>query len=49
MVIGACGAYGNDRQSWLDDFPWKRVNYPLLFDHQEQPKAAYHSVLKVPK
>ena len=36
----------HDGQSWLNDFPWKRVNHPLLFDRQGQPKPAYHSVLQ---
>ncbi len=37
----------HDGQSWLNDFPWKRVNHPLLFDRQGQPKPAYHTVLQV--
>jgi endo-1,4-beta-xylanase len=36
----------HDGQSWLNDFPWKRANHPLLFDRQGQPKPAYHSVLQ---
>ena len=36
----------HDGQSWLNGFPWKRVNHPLLFDRQGQPKPAYHSVLQ---
>ena len=36
----------HDGQSWLNSFPWKRVNHPLLFDRQGQPKPAYHSVLQ---
>ena len=39
----------HDGQSWLNDFPWKRVNHPLLFDRQGQPKPAYFSVLKALK
>jgi endo-1,4-beta-xylanase len=35
----------HDGQSWLNDFPWKRVNHPLLFDREGKPKAAYHSVI----
>jgi endo-1,4-beta-xylanase len=36
----------NDGQSWLNNFPWKRVNYPLLFDRAGQPKPAFESVIK---
>ena len=36
----------HDGQSWLNDFPWKRVNHPLLFDRQGQPKPAYDAVIK---
>ena len=37
----------HDGQSWLNDFPWQRVNYPVLFDRELQPKPAYFSVIKV--
>jgi len=36
----------HDGQSWLNDFPWKRVNYPLLFDRHGEPKPAYTAVLR---
>ena len=36
----------HDGQSWLNDFPWKRVNYPLLFDRQGKPKPAFDAVVK---
>ena len=36
----------HDGQSWLNDFPWKRVNYPLLFDRAGQPKPAFEAVIK---
>lgn len=36
----------HDGQSWLNDFPWKRTNYPLLFDRQGQPKPAFGAVVK---
>jgi endo-1,4-beta-xylanase len=35
----------HDGQSWLNDFPWKRVNHPLLFDRQRQPKPAFQAVI----
>ena len=35
----------HDGQSWLNDFPWKRVNHPLLFDRKGQPKPAYDAVM----
>ena len=38
----------NDGQSWLNNWPIKnRTNYPLLFDRQFKPKAAYYSVLQI--
>ena len=36
----------HDGQSWLNDFPWRRVNHPLLFDRAGQPKPAFDAVLK---
>ena len=36
----------HDGQSWLNDFPWKRVNHPLLFDRAGQPKPAFPAVLQ---
>ncbi len=36
----------SDRQSWLNGFPIRgRTNYPLLFDRDLQPKAAYDSII----
>ena len=35
----------HDGQTWLNDFPWRRVNHPLLFDRQSTPKLAYHAVV----
>ncbi|MCY2953902.1 MAG: endo-1,4-beta-xylanase [Planctomycetota bacterium] len=35
----------HDGQSWLNDFPWKRVNHPLLFDRQGNPKPAFAAVM----
>ena len=39
----------HDGQSWLNAFPWKRVNYPLLFDRKEKPKPAFEAVMKALK
>ena len=36
----------HDGQSWLNYFPWNRVNHPLLFDREGKPKPAYHAVIK---
>jgi endo-1,4-beta-xylanase len=35
----------HDGQSWLNQFPWKRVNHPLLFDRAGLPKPAFQAVL----
>lgn len=38
----------NDGQSWLNNWPIKgRTNYPLLFDRNYEPKAAYERVLNL--
>jgi endo-1,4-beta-xylanase len=35
-----------DRGSWLNHFPVRgRTNYPLLFDRNGQPKAAFDAVV----
>ena len=36
----------HDGQSWLNRFPWRRVNHPLLFDRSGEPKPAYRTVIK---
>lgn len=36
----------HDGESWLNYFPWKRVNYPLLFDRQQNGKPAFHAVIQ---
>jgi endo-1,4-beta-xylanase len=36
----------HDGQSWLNEFPWKRVNYPLLFDRDSKPKPAFDAVME---
>lgn len=35
----------HDGQSWLNDFPWKRANHPLLFDRAGGAKPAFDAVL----
>jgi len=35
----------HDGRSWLNAWPSKRTNYPLLFDRHCQPKPAYAAVL----
>ncbi len=35
----------HDGQSWLNGFPWRRVNYPLLFDRAGKPKPAFAAVI----
>ena len=42
----------HDGESWLNDFPWNRVNHPLLFDRGLKPKPAFDAVyaaLKTPR
>jgi GH35 family endo-1,4-beta-xylanase len=34
----------HDGDSWLNRFPWERVNHPLLFDRQRLPKPAFDAV-----
>ena len=34
----------HDGHSWLNYFPWHRVNYPLLFDRDGKPKPAFDAV-----
>jgi len=38
----------HDGRSWLNHFPWERVNYPLLFDRNAKPKPAFGAVLTEP-
>ena len=35
----------HDGRSWLNHFPWERVNYPLLFDRHARPKPAFSAAL----
>jgi endo-1,4-beta-xylanase len=34
----------SDRHSWLNKWPWQRVNHGLLFDREAKPKPAFHAV-----
>jgi len=36
----------HDGESWLNSFPWKRENHPLLFDRNRQPKPAFTAVIE---
>jgi endo-1,4-beta-xylanase len=36
----------HDGESWLNNFPWRRVNYPLLFDREGKAKPAYDAVMR---
>ena len=35
----------HDGRSWLNSFPWRHAEYPLLFDRNAEPKPAFKSVL----
>ena len=37
----------HDGRSWLNNFPWKHAEYPLLFDRNATPKPAFWAVLDV--
>jgi lysophospholipase L1-like esterase len=37
----------HDGESWLNYFPWRRVNHPLLFDRERRPKPAFDAVFEV--
>jgi endo-1,4-beta-xylanase len=37
----------HDGRSWLNDFPWKRVDHPCLFDREARPKPAFWKVASV--
>jgi len=34
----------HDGQSWLNHFPWRRVNHPLLFGRDRRPKPVFDAV-----
>src|SRR5262249_37186483 len=35
----------HDGESWLNGFPWRRTNHPLLFDRALRPKPAFWGVV----
>ena len=37
----------HDGRSWLNTFPWKHAEYPLLFDRSAEPKPAFRAVMDV--
>jgi GH35 family endo-1,4-beta-xylanase len=37
----------SDRHSWLNKWPWQRVNHGLLFDREARPKPAFHAIAAV--
>lgn len=37
----------HDGRSWLNGFPWRHTEYPLLFDRQSKPKPAFEAVVGV--
>ena len=39
----------HDGRSWLNTFPWKRKNHPLLFDRNAKPKPAFDAVIGAAK
>lgn len=47
--IGRVTLWGvSDADSWLNDWPVRgRTNYPLLFDRELKPKAAFHQLIKI--
>ena len=39
----------HDGHSWLNYYPWNRVNHPLVFDRESKKKPAFFSILEVLK
>jgi endo-1,4-beta-xylanase len=37
----------HDGRSWLNSFPWKHDEFPLLFDREGKPKPAFDAVMGV--
>jgi endo-1,4-beta-xylanase len=38
-----------DGRSWLNSWPWKRVNHGLLFDRDSKPKLSFHAIAEMLK
>jgi GH35 family endo-1,4-beta-xylanase len=38
-----------DGRSWLNNWPWKRVNHGLLFDRESKPKPSFHAIAETLK
>ena len=38
-----------DGRSWLNSWPWKRVNHGLLFDRESKPKPAFYAIAEILK
>jgi len=36
-----------DGRSWLNSWPWRRVNHGLLFDRDSKPKPSFHAVAEM--
>ena len=36
-----------DGRSWLNNWPWKRVNHGLLFARGSKPKPAFHAIAEM--
>lgn len=36
----------HDGRSWLNSFPWKHADHPLLFDRECRPKPAFHALMR---
>lgn len=37
----------SDEGSWLNYLPFEQTNYPLLFDRENNPKPAFHALIKL--
>lgn len=49
-VVGSVTFWGlTDRLSWLNGFPVRRRNYPLLFDADQKPKDVFYKLIEFAK
>jgi endo-1,4-beta-xylanase len=46
VIIGVTLWGVADDRTWLDDFPVRRKNWPLLFDTEHQPKKAFWEIVE---